>query len=97
MSERQKPVKEFTLNFVSTAIWEFPQNGKPARFSFTTTKSYKDTDSGEWKRTNFLSPQDAIYVELTQRKAVEWIAEAQHRRAKEKSEAPESAEVASAG
>jgi hypothetical protein len=87
MSET-RPVTEFTLNFVSAAVWE-NQNGGKTRFKVTVTKSYRDAEG--WKRTNSLDPSDIPYAIKVLDQAHTWEAEERHRRAAGKEEAqPES-------
>lgn len=62
--EKQKsnpPAKTFTCNGVQAAIWltsTETDNGPVKSQSIRITKSYKDKDTGEWKRTDRLFADD---------------------------------------
>jgi len=77
----QRPVKEFTLNFVTAAVWENQHDGK-SRFKVTLTKSYKD--DGKWERTSSLDASDIPYAVKVLDQAHTWEAEERHRRAAER-------------
>ena len=74
-----RPVAEFTLSFVSAAVWENSAGGK-TRFKVTLTKSYRD--GKEWKRTSSLDPADIPYATEVLRQALVWEAEERRRRSK---------------
>ena len=74
-----KPVQDFTLNFVSAAIWD-NSDEKRTKFRVTLTKSYKDGE--EWKRTTSLTARDIPSARTVLEQAYVWIGEERRRRAK---------------
>ena len=75
----EKPVKDFTLNFVSAAVWD-NSDEKRTKFSVTLNKSYKQ--DGQWKRTNSLAARDIPSARTVLEQAYIWISQERRRRAK---------------
>lgn len=77
--EKQKsnpPAKTFTCNGVQAAIWltsTETDNGPVKSQSIRITKSYKDKDTGEWKRTDRLFTDDLPNVAVVAMEAYKYL------------------------
>jgi Fe-S cluster assembly iron-binding protein IscA len=67
------PIKQFKENAVRVVVW--PGRTDPGDYTYSIEKSYKDKDSGEWKKSTVLFEQDlkSLYMALGQ--CADWIKE----------------------
>ena len=78
MTERNndRPAKEFRSRNLKVAIWErqTEQDGQTVvQHSLSTQKRYRDRQSGEWKDSGTLFPEDALRLARLLERAYDWI------------------------
>ena len=73
----QKPEKEFRAGGIKAAIWrtETIQDERTVvQHTVRVQKRYRDQQTGEWKDTEYLFPNDLPKLELVVHRAYEYIA-----------------------
>ncbi len=71
-----RPVKEFRSHNLKVAIWEnrIEQDGQTlVNRSLTFQKRYKDRQSGEWRDSGSLFPEEALRLARLFERAYDWI------------------------
>ena len=74
--QHQQPVKEFRAGAISAAVWrnEIERNGRTiTQHSVQLQKRYRDPESGEWRDSSSLFPNDLPKAQLLLAKAFEYI------------------------
>lgn len=71
-----RPIREFRSRGLKVAVWEnqTEQDGQTVvQHSLTTQKRYRDRQTGEWKDSSTLFPDDILRMARLLERAYDWI------------------------